>query len=163
MIPKCKVGDCTQCGAENTNCVKVAKDLICLSCNKKNKYKKQVATAKAKNTNSSELDKWFEYVATIIASNPYCWECGEQIPSFYYRHASAHIFPKSIFESVSTHPFNFLVLGASCGCHGKFDSSIDNAKSMKVWDKAVSRFLVFEAQIKESHKYLDLFKNNLEI
>lgn len=107
-------------------------------------------------------DDWFDYVATIIKPSPYCWNCGEFISENYYRHASAHIFPKAIFESVATHPFNFLVLGAGCGCHNEFDSNIENAAKMQVWAKAVERFKMFEAQIKEKHKYLELFKSKIK-
>jgi hypothetical protein len=111
--------------------------------------------------NKSELDKWFEHVATFIKADPFCENCGEAIPEKYYKHASAHIFPKSIFASVMTHPLNWLKLGASCGCHHEFDSSIDNACQMKIWPKAVERFKTFESLITENHKYLDLFKSKI--
>lgn len=104
-----------------------------------------------------ELNKWFDYVAGIIEKNPRCWECGAYIPPKFYRHASAHIFDKKNFPSVATHPLNFLILGAGCGCHDK-THRIDTFCKMKVWKLAVSRFLEFECEIKETHKYLSLFK-----
>jgi len=139
-LPTSKWGDCTQCRATDVACVKVGKDLVCINCNNANKAKKQVDKAKLKNAfrglkalpenknaiiSKTELDKWFEYVAIVIKAKPNCWNCGEYIPEQYYRHASAHIFPKAHFESVKIHPLNFLVLGASCGCHHEFDDSID--------------------------------------
>lgn len=161
MIPKCKIGNCSQCELTNTNCVKVGKQLFCLKCHRNNKSKKQISKVFIKKENN-DLQKWFEYVATVINSNPNCWECGEYIPKKYYRHASAHIFPKSIFTSVNVHPFNFLILAASCGCHAKFDSSLESAAKMKVFDIAIKRFKLFEKNIEENHKYLNLFKDEVE-
>ena len=37
IIPKSKFGNCTQCSATNTACVKVKKDLVCLNCHRSNK------------------------------------------------------------------------------------------------------------------------------
>jgi len=108
--------------------------------------------------NAANLAQWFKTVANEIEKHPYCWNCGEWISPKYYRHASAHIFPKAHFFSVSTNPHNFLVLGAGCGCHSEFDSSVEKACKMPVWGKAVERFKLFEHEIKERHKYLDLFK-----
>jgi len=175
-LPSSKWGDCTRCDAKNCACVKVGKDLVCIACNNAAKAKKQIDKAKLKNDfrnlkalpenknaiiSKGELDKWFDYVATVIKANPHCWNCGEFIPEQYYRHASAHIFPKAHFESVKTHPLNFLILGAGCGCHHEFDSSIDAACEMKVWPTAVLRFIAFENNITETHKYLGLFKSKL--
>lgn len=108
-----------------------------------------------------KLNQWFEFVATSIRADPYCWECRTYIPESFYRHASAHIIPKSIFPSVAIHPLNFIILGASCGCHSKYDSSIENACKMRIWKIATGRFLLFENKIIETHKYLDLFKSKI--
>lgn len=43
LIPKSKFGDCIQCGATDTNVVKVKKDTYCLLCHRSNKTKEQVA------------------------------------------------------------------------------------------------------------------------
>jgi len=37
IIAKSKFGDCSQCSAKNTACVKVKKDLVCLNCHRSNK------------------------------------------------------------------------------------------------------------------------------
>lgn len=124
-------------------------------------YAKEVdAVEWAKNAGS--LQEWFKNVAKEIDKNPYCWNCGEWISPKYYRHASAHIFPKAHFFSVSINPNNYLVLGAGCGCHSEFDSSIEKACKMPVWKIAVERFRLFEPYIKERHKYLELFKSNIK-
>ena len=87
-----------------------------------------------------ELDKWFADIQhKYWGSNfnfPYpCMECGTLIPVKFARHATAHLLPKKIFKSVATHPLNYLILGASCGCHYKTDR-VDKFIQMKVWDKA---------------------------
>lgn len=89
-----------------------------------------------------EIEDWFAMVSKQIEKNPYCWNCGKYIPRTYYRAASAHILPKRKeygFPSVSTHPVNYLILGAGCGCHSKFDNSWDDASKMKIWPLAIER------------------------
>ncbi len=165
--------------------------MVCLNCCNKEDAEKQQGKAKVRDAfrslknlpankelvqakqSNTELDRWFAMVATFIKANPHCWNCGEFIPDMttkdgklvptdrFYRAASAHIFPKSLFQSVATHPLNFLILGAGCGCHHEFDSSIDKACEMKVWPTSVLRFIKFEENITETHKYLDLFKSKL--
>lgn len=104
-----------------------------------------------------ELDKWFEYVATIIAANPYCWETGEFISKADYRSATAHIFPKNIFFSIATHPLNFLILSPRNGSHDK-THRLDTFSKMKCWKIACERFKKFEPLITEKHKYLNSFR-----
>lgn len=180
MLPTSKFGNCSRCPTKNTNVRKRGKDLVCIPCcqiednakqieKQKEKQKVQRLLSSVKSSpenkllvqNKTELDRWFAYVATVIKSNPHCWGCGEFIPEQYYRHASAHIFPKALFPSIATHPLNFLVLSAGCGCHSEFDSSIEKAANMRVWGMAVDRFKKFESQITETHKYLDLFKSKI--
>lgn len=107
--------------------------------------------------NRQEQEMWFEGIGRVIAKNPKCWECGAWIPERFFRHATAHIFPKGIFESVATHPMNYLILGAGCGCHDK-THRLDTFSDMKVFGEAVRRFRLFEQSITEKHKYLDTFK-----
>ena len=192
LIANSKQGNCSRCDAKNTKVRKRGKDLVCLYCcrvedvekqteKKKQKDKVQRALSSLKNTDANrdmvrdktEMDKWFDYVGTVIKANPYCWNCGAWIPDMitkdgklvptdrFYRAASAHIFPKALFPSVSKHPLNFLIISAGCGCHSDFDSSIDKAYEMPVWKIAVERFKTFESQITETHKYLDLFKSKI--
>jgi len=110
----------------------------------------------------SELDLWFDDIADrIIKLYPFCWNCGERIPDKYFRAATAHIFPKSIFDSVKTNPYNYIVVGAGCGCHNETHTLYTFSK-MKVWQQAVERFKKFEHLIIEKHKYLDEFKRYAE-
>ena len=48
IIPRSKFGDCSECGAKNTNVVKVKKDLFCLECNTNAKRKQYVSRAENK-------------------------------------------------------------------------------------------------------------------
>lgn len=48
IIPRSKFGDCSECGAKNTNVVKVKKDLFCIECNTNAKRKQYVSRAENK-------------------------------------------------------------------------------------------------------------------
>ncbi|MDB5200541.1 MAG: hypothetical protein JWO92_2504 [Chitinophagaceae bacterium] len=88
---------------------------------------------------------WFE--AIDKKECPYafthCQECGKIILKAFMRAAIAHVLPKkkNQFPSVATHENNYIILGAGCGCHNKYDKSWDDASQMKVWPLAVSKFL----------------------
>lgn len=101
-------------------------------------------------------DFWFK-AECVIRNKPYCWECNDFIHKDYYRAATAHIFPKSIFESVASNEWNYLVLGAACGCHN-LSHRLDTFSQMKVFGTAINRFHKFKHLITERHKYLDLFR-----
>ena len=96
------------------------------------------------------MSEWFEMVEKQIEKNPYCWNCGRFIAKPFYRPACAHILPKRRtygFPSVAKHHLNFVVLGAGCGCHSKYDTSWDDASKMKIWNVAVERFKQFQSEI----------------
>jgi hypothetical protein len=103
-----------------------------------------------------EMDLFWKQASVVISKKPYCWECNDFIPKQYYRAATAHIYPKSIFESVMSNEWNYLVLGAGCGCHNK-SHRLDTFSQMKVFPVAVQRYLKFGHLITEKHKYHDLF------
>lgn len=42
ILPKSKFGDCVECGAKDTACVKVGKELFCLECRANAKRKQQI-------------------------------------------------------------------------------------------------------------------------
>lgn len=104
-----------------------------------------------------EMDAFWKYAESVIDKKPYCWECGDFISKNDYRAATAHIFPKSIFESVASNKWNFLVLGARCGCHDK-SHRLDTFSQMKVFPTAINRYMKFGGLITEKHKYLSLFQ-----
>jgi len=126
--------------------------------NRNERNKVRMLLPKDKSNKLQEL--WFAKIAAEIRQHPYCWECKAWIAPEFYRHASAHIFPKSEnsgFPSVATHPMNYLILGSSCGCHDK-THRLDLFCKMGIWKEAVDRFKEFESCITEKHKYLNQFK-----
>jgi hypothetical protein len=89
------------------------------------------------------LDGWFEKIDKRHCGEhgfTHCMECGAIVPRAYIRHATAHLLPKKIFKSVATHPLNYLILGAGCGCHEK-THRIDKFIKMKTWPIAKERIL----------------------
>ena len=99
-----------------------------------------------------ELNNWFKWVAETECDScgTTCWNCGCFVGLSYIRAATAHIIPKrEVFgcPSVATHPYNYLILGAVCGCHQKYDRSWDDASKMKVWELAKERFSKFANEI----------------
>lgn len=99
-----------------------------------------------------ELNVWFAKIAKeVIAPNPYCMECKTFIPEKFYRHATAHIFEKAIFRSVATHPLNYLILGAGCGCHDK-TGDWEKFSEMKIWTLAFKRIQIIYPLITEKRK-----------
>ena len=123
---------------------------------------KKTLKEKGEPANNELLDKWFDKIMKIIEASPYCWECGKYIPKPFYRMACAHILPKRQnygFPSVATHDLNFLILGAGCGCHSKYDMCWEDAQKMKVWSIAVERFQQFRDFIdaSEANRIPDVF------
>lgn len=177
-INRSKWGNCNSCSATNTAVVKVAKDLVCLRCRNTQKVKLQITRANQRNAirrlgtaqeisqeqreRISEQEKWFDIIAKEIDHNPMCWECGGKIYKPYYRAATAHIFAKSIFPSIATHPLNYLVLSANCGCHNK-THRLDTFSRMRIFKEACDRFKEFEPFITEKHKYIDEFKRYADL
>lgn len=112
-------------------------------------YKIPPVSEKKKQQNKEEKpqrdaqNKWFDDVAQKEKKGGYkCWECGTAINPFFIKAAIAHVLPKrdNQFPSVKTHPDNYLILGAGCGCHNRYDRTWEDAAQMKVWPLAVERF-----------------------
>lgn len=111
-------------------------------------------------TNENEaavaLVEYYRDAAKELEKHPYCENCHAYIPKKFFRAATAHIFPKSLFPSVAANKHNRLFLGAGC-CHGK-SHTIETFSKMKIFPVAIEKFYLFEKEIKENHKYLSLFK-----
>ena len=102
------------------------------------KAEKSAGTGKA--ATKLSLDVWFAEIRDkhFSAGHGTCMECGSFIPLQFSRHATAHLLPKKLFKSVATHPLNYLILGAGCGCHALTDR-VDKFSQMKVWPEAARR------------------------
>lgn len=112
---------------------------------------KKKAEVKAAKPQKDLLNDWFNEIEEREWKNGKCncWNCGEVILKPFARTAIAHILAKrkNQFPSVATQPMNYLILGASCGCHSEYDTSWEDASKMRIWPKAVERFLIFQSTI----------------
>lgn len=103
--------------------------------------KQDKEAGRAKPISKLELDKWFDDIAKKHCSElggSWCMECGRWIHPNFMRHATAHLLAKKLFKSVATHPLNYLVLGAGCGCHEE-THRVDKFIKMKCWPEAARR------------------------
>lgn len=103
------------------------------------RVEKKTGTGRA--ATKASLDAWFMQVEKEHwgeSDRCACSECGEQIPVAFARHATAHLFPKKLFPSVATHPLNYMILGAGCGCHEK-THRIDKIVTLHVWPEIARR------------------------
>jgi len=173
LIPTSKFGKCSQCGTDNTACVKVAKDLFCLQCHKTNKTKVQVdkANKKAKLQRTlsslksipenkeairskSELDKWFLDRRNEMTGYCVCGAKSCKDNERYFRYSLAHVLPKKTFKSIATNANNCIEL---CffenSCHTNFDNlGYANCKenNPKLWAIIVRKFKVLFPYIAEN-------------
>lgn len=146
-----KYGICIECNDE------LEKPIIAGRCTHKHywAYRKKISLEKKGSRanqhiinvkgNNTGLPLW--YASKMKRMTGRCMECGEKIEKFNPKYAIcaiAHILPKSIFKSVATHENNWLELGATCGCHSRYDKSWESASKMKIWSIAVERFKTFE-------------------
>lgn len=106
------------------------------------KSKKTIAREKAereqRNGGCTELQKWYD--AIMEKEEGKCWETGERINKqdrLGWHGSIAHILPKDLYPSVSTHPLNYMILKMWGGTHGQYDSSWEAASKMKVWPYAL--------------------------
>lgn len=117
--------------------------------NKVSKKKKEsmALEREQRNGEKTELEKW--YAKIMHKERAVCWESGERInkDSVGWHGSIAHILPKKTFPSVKTHPLNYLILSMWNGSHANFDYSWQKASSMKVWKRAVERFIMIEPSL----------------
>lgn len=99
------------------------------------------------------LQEWYD--RRIPQMTGTCWECGHRIAVWNPRYAKAaisHILAKEFFPSVQTNDWNFLELGAACGCHKRWDKNWESAQQMEVFPRAVERFQFFESAIAKDER-----------
>lgn len=181
-INKSKFGNCSQCGAKDTDVVKIKKDLFCLLCNRLNKAKNQIEKQKEKNKlrslvktpnnqklverniQSSALTLWFE--DRMKKYYPQCDNCGainEKLLDEKYKKqwhsCQAHLLEKRHFKSLEAHPLNGMVLGTGysgmCNCHDEYDAGWERASKMNIWKDVVRRFKIMYPLIQPSeHRFI---------
>lgn len=156
-INKCKWGNCSVCNKQDTEVVKVAKNLVCLYCRKNQKAKIQLEKQKERNKirqliitpqnleskKSSTLGKWFEERRAEMTN--VCVECGRQTNKGndkYFIWSICHIVPKSLVKSVATNEFNFIEL---CQLHHQeYDNSFERAAKMMCFGEIKAKFQLFK-------------------
>jgi hypothetical protein len=106
------------------------------------KSKKRIKMEMDAVVNDESLDKWFEKRRKELVGR--CKHCGKKSckdNDEYFKFSIAHILPKSIFESVATHPKNFIEL---CfwenSCHTNFDNGIIGLTDLNCFDEVVEKF-----------------------
>lgn len=103
----------------------------------------------------AEMDLFWMTAEREIATHPYCSECGTFIGNKktvngklvdtkeFYRAATAHVLQKREiygFPSIAANLDNYIILGAGCGCHFRYDCSWEDAAQMKIFSVAIEKF-----------------------
>lgn len=85
---------------------------------------------KGERPEAEKLEEWFQERRKQLTG---VCQCGCAEPSSkkddtWYKASIAHIYPKAIFKSISTHPLNYVERGFWSGCHTNMDN-----KGMELW------------------------------
>lgn len=159
LLPQSKYGICSICGGKEQAVIKVKKDLFCISCRNNQKAVEQMDRAKKRNASrniqaklrslpltdegreagkqNDKLDAWFKLVRNKLTGMCQCG-CGKPSSKYndrYFKHSCAHVFPKSKFISIATHPRNFVERAFFGGCHSVMDdTSMDRWTGFADWE-----------------------------
>lgn len=93
----------------------------------------------------NEMDLWFKNTRKKLSA--FC-KCGCNLASSknddkYFKFSCCHIFPKSKFDSIKTHPVNFVERAFWGGCHSVMDdTSIDRWVDFSDWNDIVEKFYI---------------------
>jgi hypothetical protein len=123
------------------------------------KSKKRIKMEQDAVVNDEALDAWFEMIKPQLTGK--CKHCGGKTWTIeddlalhndgdetvyknkqeFYRHCIAHILPKAYFESVATHPLNFIELCFwSPSCHTNFDNLTLDIVDLNCFDEVITKF-----------------------
>lgn len=109
------------------------------------------------------LNEFYSAYAKMLPKH--CENCDKPLQAYtpsLQRCVTAHIFPKSTFESVKTNVLNVMALGVLCGCHGRWDNTdAETRKTMPCYALALYRVAEFKDQltdkeIVQAEKYLGI-------
>lgn len=111
--------------------------------------------AKEDSAHEKELDIWFKEIRKKLTGFCQCG-CGEKSQKKndpFFKASICHIFPKSIFPSVATHPLNYVERAMFGGCHSNMDNrSMKLWPGMEDWDSIKAKFLVLEKCLTKEEK-----------
>lgn len=113
--------------------------------------------AKVPKENAVDLEQWFK--DGDKASTGKCKHCGGRSckgDPLYFKHSQAHILPKRLFPSVSTHPLNRIELCFwNNNCHGNMDNGTLDMINMNCFDEIVEKFIaIYPAIAAKERKYI---------
>lgn len=115
----------------------------------------------------AELWSWFEdRRREMTGTCLHCQGVTEKKNDKQFHFSIAHILPKKLFDSVKTHPLNWIELcyyGSSC--HSNMDNFILDMTDMHCWDTIVERFQAMYPDIaKEERKHIpDTLRNYINV
>lgn len=129
--------------------------------------KKQKPVTEAKNSFKKKLNTFFDNQGLKIPFN--CQNCNKPLYAknkFAKRCVTAHILPKSKFQSVATNEHNVIYIGAGvlgvCFCHDNYDNkgAEDRAK-MPIYNLVLERFEILkefltEKELIQAYTYLNI-------
>lgn len=105
------------------------------------------------------IDEFFKACRKQMTGTCQCG-CGnpsQKSSDQYYRHSVAHIFPKAIFESIKTHPLNWVERAFWGGCHGTMDNAgVQKWPGMADWDDIAAKVSVLYPLLtpqEKAHKF----------
>lgn len=90
-----------------------------------------------------DLEKWFKARRKEMTGKCKCG-CNNKSSKWddkYFRYSAAHLFPKSKFKSVRTHPLNWIERSFFSGCHTNLDNqSLDKWVTLADWEDIKNKF-----------------------
>lgn len=107
------------------------------------------------NSSNDELELWFKNTRNKLCG--FC-KCGCNLTSSknddkYFKFSCCHIFPKSKFESIKTHPLNFVERAFWGGCHSVMDdTSMDRWKDFADWNDIVEKFHLLAQELTDQER-----------
>lgn len=146
---------------------------FCASKHKEQKPYKFTAKKRTEKTSAMRSEERKDFPRFFVESieelqrNPVCQNCGCRINASYNASWNiAHILSKRTYKSVSTHEENRLFLCSSKDesgnfCHEKFDSGLEERKSMPVFSLALQKFVKFKDECLERGKEYSIFEENI--
>lgn len=119
--------------------------------------KKAPGPKKKAYTGLISLDEWFLERRKEMTGK--CLHCGGRSckhDDMYFKHSIAHLMPKNLFDSIKTHPLNWIEL---CfwekNCHGNMDAKILDIIDLNCFDLVIERFvIIYPAIAPAERKYI---------
>lgn len=113
----------------------------------------------------NDLENWFKESRKKLTGICQCG-CGsksQKNDDKYYKHSCCHLFPKSLFKSIKTHPLNLIERAFWGGCHSVLDdTSMERWVNFADWEDFKARFYALDPFIsheEKSHKFYRLFND----